>query len=46
MKEVGILLKLTPRTVAYHKYRMMDVLGIDSNAELLRYPLRNDIVVA
>jgi DNA-binding NarL/FixJ family response regulator len=46
MKEVGILLKVTPRTVAYHKYRMMDVLGIDSNAELLRYPLRNDIVAA
>jgi len=46
MKEVGILLKLTPRTVAFHKYRMMAVLGIDSSAELLRYALRNNIVAA
>ena len=46
MKEVGILLKLTPRTVAYHKYRIMAVLGIDTSAELLRYALRNDIVAA
>jgi DNA-binding NarL/FixJ family response regulator len=46
MKEIGILLKMTPRTVAFHKYRMMAVLGIDSNAELLRYALRNDIVAA
>jgi DNA-binding NarL/FixJ family response regulator len=46
MKEIGILLKMSTRTVAFHKYRMMAVLGIDSNAELLRYALRNDIVAA
>jgi DNA-binding NarL/FixJ family response regulator len=46
MKEVGILLKLTPRTVAYHKYRIMAVLGIDTSAELLQYAFRNDTVAA
>lgn len=46
MKEIGILLKMSTRTVAFHKYRMMAALGIDSNAELLRYALRNDIVAA
>jgi DNA-binding NarL/FixJ family response regulator len=46
MKEIGILLKLTTRTVAFHKYRMMAVLGINSSAELVRYALRNDIVAA
>jgi len=46
MKEIGILLKMSTRTVAFHKYRMMAVLGIDSNAELLRYAVRNDIVAA
>ena len=44
MKEVGFLLKMSTRTVAFHKYRMMAVLGIDSNAELLRYAHRNDII--
>ena len=34
MKEVGDILNMTTRTVAYHKYRMMDVLGAKSNAEL------------
>jgi DNA-binding NarL/FixJ family response regulator len=46
MKEIGILLKMTTKTVAFHKYRMTAALGIDSNAELLRYALRNDIVAA
>ena len=46
MKEIGILLKMSTRTVAFHKYRMMAVLGLDSNAELLRYAVRNDIVAA
>ena len=46
MKEIGILLKLTPRTVAFHKYRIMAVLGIESSTELLRYALRNGIVAA
>ena len=29
-------LNITPRTVAYHKYRIMDALGVKSNAELVR----------
>jgi DNA-binding NarL/FixJ family response regulator len=27
MKEVGDILNMTPRTVAFHKYRMMEILG-------------------
>ena len=46
MKEVGDLLRMAPRTVAYHKYRMMEVLGAKSNAELIKYALRNYIVAA
>lgn len=37
MKQSAQILHLTPRTVAFHKYRIMDRLGIDNNAGLVRY---------
>ena len=46
MKEVGDTLHMTTRTVAYHKYRMMEVLGAKSNAELVKYAVRNHMVAA
>jgi|SRR5580658_1132644 DNA-binding NarL/FixJ family response regulator len=46
MKEVGDALHMTTRTVAYHKYRMMEVLGAKSNAELVKYAVRNHMVAA
>ena len=33
MKEVGFILKVSPRTVAFHKYTMMEHLQIKSSAE-------------
>jgi DNA-binding NarL/FixJ family response regulator len=44
MKEIGGILNLTTRTVAYHKYRMMEVLGAKSSAELVKYAVRNHMV--
>jgi DNA-binding NarL/FixJ family response regulator len=46
MKEVADILNMTTRTVAYHKYRMMEVLGAKSNAELVKYAVRNHMVAA
>ena len=46
MKEVGSILNMTTRTVAFHKYRIMEVLGAKSNAELVRYAVRNHIIAA
>jgi DNA-binding NarL/FixJ family response regulator len=46
MKEVGGILNMSTRTVAYHKYRMMDVLGAKTNAELVKYAIRNHMVAA
>jgi DNA-binding NarL/FixJ family response regulator len=46
MKEVGYILQMTSRTVAYHKYRMMEVLGAKSNAELVKFAVRNHMVAA
>ena len=46
MKEIGVILHMSQRTVAYHKYDMMKRLGVRSNAELVRYAIRNHIVAA
>jgi len=44
MKEVADILSMSTRTVAFHKYRMMEVLGAKSNAELVKYAIRNHMV--
>jgi len=46
MKEVGGILNMTTRTVAYHKYRIMEVLGAKTNAELVKYAVRSHMVAA
>jgi DNA-binding NarL/FixJ family response regulator len=46
MKEIGDILSMTTRTVAFHKYRIMEVLGARSSAELVRYAVRNNIIAA
>ncbi len=46
MKEIGVILHMSHRTVNYHKYDMMKRLGVKSNAELVRYAIRNHIVAA
>jgi len=46
MKEVGGILNMTTRTVAYHKYRIMEILGAKTNAELVKYAVRSHIVAA
>jgi len=44
MKEVGSVLTLTPRTVAFHKYRIMEALNVRTNAELVKFAIANDII--
>lgn len=44
MKEVGAILDLTPRTVAFHKYQMMDRLRLRSSAELVQFAVKERIV--
>lgn len=44
MKEVGFLLNMTTRTVAFHKYRIMEVLGTRTNADLFRFAVRTHMV--
>jgi len=44
MKEAGDILNLTPRTVAFHKYTMMETLGIQTGAELVQYAVEHHVV--
>lgn len=44
MKEVAYMLNITPRTVAFHKYTMMEQLQVKSSAELIQYAITNSIV--
>ena len=44
MKEVANLLDLTPRTVAFHKYRMMEQLRLKTSAELVQFAVREGVV--
>lgn len=43
MKVVANILDISPGTVAFHKYDMMERLGIETNAGLLQYAMRNSM---
>ncbi len=42
-KEIATILNISARTVEFHKYRIMDDLGITSGAELVKYAIRHGI---
>jgi DNA-binding NarL/FixJ family response regulator len=44
MKEIARILKISPRTVAFHKYSMMEELGIKSSAELIQLAIKRHVV--
>lgn len=44
MKEVAAVLDISPRTVEFHKYRIMDLLGIKTTAELVQYAIRHGLI--
>jgi len=46
MKEVAKVLNITPRTVAFHKYSLMEELHIKTNAELVQYAIKHHIITS
>lgn len=46
MKQVAFVLNVSPRTVAFHKYTIMDHLQIKSNAQLIEYAMKTALVTA
>lgn len=46
MKEAADVLKLAPRTIAFHKYTMLEQLGFKTGAELVQYAVQLGLVGA
>jgi DNA-binding NarL/FixJ family response regulator len=44
MKHTARILKITPRTVAFHKYAIMQELGIKTSAELVQFAIKRHVV--
>jgi DNA-binding NarL/FixJ family response regulator len=44
MKEVAALLDISPRTVEFHKYRIMDLLRVKTNAELVQQAIKLGLI--
>ncbi len=44
MKEAASTLCLTPRTIAFHKYRIMKWLEIETSAELVQFAIRRGLI--
>jgi DNA-binding NarL/FixJ family response regulator len=44
MKQVGEVLDVTTRTVAFHKYRIMEQYGLSSNTDLFRFAIKQRVV--
>jgi len=43
-KEVAHILNISVKTAEYHKYAILDKLGLKSNAELVQYAIRHGII--
>jgi len=46
MKEVGFMLHLSTRTVAFHKYTMMNHLHLKTSAELIHFAVKDSLVTS
>jgi len=44
MKEVAAVLDISPRTVEFHKYRTMELLGLKTGAELVQYAITHGLI--
>jgi DNA-binding NarL/FixJ family response regulator len=45
MKQVAGVLNITPRTVAFHKYRVMQELHLETTADLIQFAIKSRILV-
>ncbi|MFZ5677535.1 MAG: response regulator [Pseudomonadota bacterium] len=43
-KEIAATLAISPRTVEFHKYQLMDAHGLHSNAELIHFAIKHGVV--
>jgi len=45
MKEAASVLNVTPRTVAFHKYKIMEELNLATTADLIQFAIKSKILV-
>ncbi len=43
-KQVATLMKITSRTVTFHKYRIVDELHLKTNADLIQFAIKQGLV--
>jgi DNA-binding NarL/FixJ family response regulator len=46
MKEIAYILEIAHRTVRFHKYQIMEELGITTNSDLVKYAMRHGMTSA
>jgi DNA-binding NarL/FixJ family response regulator len=46
MREAAEVLHVTTRTIAFHKYRMMEAFGLKTNADLFRFAIKEGVITA
>ena len=44
MREVASILNVTKKTVEYHKYHIMEVLNLTTNADFIRFAIESRIL--
>lgn len=44
MKEAAAILNVATRTVAFHKYKIMQEFGLENNSELLRFAMKRNLI--
>jgi DNA-binding NarL/FixJ family response regulator len=43
-KQIAAVLGISTRTVEFHKYQMMEALGIQTNAELIHFAIKHGFI--
>jgi DNA-binding NarL/FixJ family response regulator len=46
MKQVALMLNVSNRTIAFHKYKMMEELNLKTSAELIQFAVRESMLTA
>jgi DNA-binding CsgD family transcriptional regulator len=44
MREAAEILDITPRTIAFHKYRIMQEFELKNNLDLIRFAIRERVI--
>jgi DNA-binding NarL/FixJ family response regulator len=46
MREAADVLHVTTRTIAFHKYTMMEAFGLKTNFDLFRFAIKEGVITA